>query len=1400
MRNKLLCALSVLVVALSLFLFAGCSSCGGCGGKTNELKSSTGVTLSGGGFGKQAKLITDKIQLTEDAIPHTLDRLPEEYQTLTDSEIVAMDISVQDNGVKVQPDGKVRISVPAPIAGVKKYLVFHIKSETEVEELDCTFENGNLMFETDSFSVFIFVDPESGERVTVKNQGPCRGTVDVVVKKKMFYHEYEQEFHVGTDEEKTFFIKKGTKVELNQYGTSVVDHLGWYREIDGVIEETPVTTLQFYTHYVQEGEQSFVARFEGHLYGVYQIWPFPGESNMPVEFRDGRAASTVYIKPGNPKQIDVSKLVIKGWNNKGKYVILSPEQYEVTGLDEIDYSKEGNYYVDFTVKKDPNLSHRVCVYVSGKNGDVTVKTVAGGSFYIGENNKESYTEKSLLFTNGMPSHQLTAVPDEKFDFGGWYTLYEGGIIGDLISEDPVYELKMPEYDLTVLALFQIKPAFSELKEVYQLRLWSDASGIPTAGESGEEKKDARTVLYYKPGAPETDFLKLDIRGLRRNENQPDGNVYEFVKLFFGDYSINFGGLDFRREGDYKIYYTLHFSTVDRTAEDRDYLGFIVYVSEKFAHLTVGLEGNGTVEESRGYMPVLTRSSHRYVFDYFNAKDFRELIAKPADGYRFIGWYSVDEAGNLSASPVSVEPKYKYRQNGTDLHIKAVFVEDIRSLNVTCNGFEQGNFYYSLSDKTQADLTGLTVTTNNGTVLDASEYTVDASRVDYTKTGVYEITVSYRHDKTVKATLTVTVPKAETYSYLENGDMNGVIEKDGRVVVRDPDGYREETDLGGTLTLTAVPNEGFRFAGWYVVNSFSEEKRFYSSNATETFTITDNTYIYARFAEKGKVTLKVIAGENGNLYDLTTEGYSPAEKQLQFEVTEGTRIRVSASGETVYFRFVGWYNGAGENAALISAEEVYEFTVTEDATVYARFDYAFSVSARIESHGAGEFVGAGISDEDGFYVDNLTNGASVTVEVKPKAGYHFIGWFPASDSVGYNADSLLSTNLKYTVTVSEETGNIHLTALFRGTVTEIKLDDLGDFGFDTDENGNLKAEYRININSEVWAPFEEIPVLGKVGDRFERLCRGVEYRVESTIGCSENGMLDTGKAGIYTVTYTYLANPAFKAVITIRIVEEYRFLAQCYEYQWGYITENGQQVEFGNGRMVERGTQITLTAVANEGYRFLGWYFYNEQQAETLISEDAAHTFTVEQNLYVFAKFAQKEMYRFIAYPSDTGYITENGQQVEFGNGRMVEKGTQITLTANAKEQEYRFVGWYFYNEQQAETLISEDATHTFTVDRDLYVFARFAQKERYQFIAYPTEAGYITENGQQVEFGNGRMVEKGTQITLTANAKEQEYRFVGWYLSSDQNESLISAEATYTFTVNENMYVYAKFERTETGN
>ena len=482
----------------------------------------------------------------------------------------------------------------------------------------------------------------------------------------------------------------------------------------------------------------------------------------------------------------------------------------------------------------------------------------------------------------------------------------------------------------------------------------------------------------------------------------------------------------------------------------------------------------------------------------------------------------------------------------------------------------------------------------------------------------------------------------TYTFAVNGDMDvfaKFAEKEMYTFFAYPSevGYFTENgqpvefsesrrvEKGTQITLTAnVREQGYKFAGWYIVNSYDEEKRFYSSNATETFTITDNTYIFAQFAEKESVTLTVIAGKHGNVFDNNAEGYSPPEKQLQFVVTEGSGVQVSASGETVYFKFVGWYDGEGETAALISDKDVYEFTVTDDATVYARFDYSFSVSARIESEGAGEFTGAGVSDEGYLYIDDLSNNASVTVEVKPNAGYCFIGWFPSSDSEGYNADSLLSTDLKYTFTVGEETGNVHLTALFRGTVTEIKLHDLNDCGFETDENGNPKEEYVINLNSERWVDFEHVNMLGKVGDKYERLCRGLEYRVESTIGISENNMLDTSRAGTYTVTYTYLADPALKVVITIRIVEQVNFLAQCREYHWGYITENGKKVDFGNGRPVETGTQITLTAVANEGYNFLGWYKSIGDQTEECISTDSTYTFTVNETMYVYAKFVETQ--------------------------------------------------------------------------------------------------------------------------------------------------------------------------------
>lgn len=1289
-RNIILAILMV----ISLSLFSGCNSCSSCNKIINELKSESGVTLVGGNFENQAKLITEKLQATDENVQQSIERLPDEFQTYEGSDLVAMDISVQSKGVKVQPDGKVKVSVPTPIEGVTKYWVFHIKNEKEVEQLEAEFKDGKLTFETDSFSMFIFIDAESGEKVTIKNQGPCEGIVIVEIKTKGYFRDIVKEFNINTDEEKTFYIKKGTIIKISLLGAYDIDYKGLYREVNGVVEDKPFTTAQFPQYTVEEGEQILVAKFAGDLNGVYQLWAFPGESGVPAVFNDGRAATELYIKPGNPNNIDVTALIIKGLkrkNDKLRYTLLSPEQYDIIGLDELDYSKEGTYRVEFIAKENKELWASITIHVSEKNGDVSAFTTTGGKFYVDDKADELLNEKSFLFTETM--YKLTAVPDSKFDFGGWYVCHEGGIVGQKLSDELVYEVKLSEYDLTILALFTIKPEFSNKQGVYQVRIEPGESNIPLGFHDGKPTEYIASSMFYKPGAPEIDLLKLEIKGLRRNDELE--SPYEFVPLYFGDYTIDYDGLDFRKEGKYTVKYKL----VSENVED----SFMVYVSNQFSHLTVEFSGKGKVEDVRYGKYPITKSDTPETLEYFPLYDCRKIVATPAEGYKFIGWYSVDENGKCSEEPISLESEYLYYQNGKDEHIKAMFVEIITNLTVSCDGFEDGNFYYNLDRKEMPNLANLVVKNEKGRTLNASEFIVDASKVDYEKTGTYEITITYKYDKDVKTTLTVEVPKAETYSYIESeGVDKGVIKMNGEIIVKDPDGYREEVELGGTLTLTAEPKEGYKFAGWYITNSLNGEKRLYSTNETETFTITDNTYIFAKFIEKDMVTLTVIAGEGGHVFEYNETGTSQNMKRLELAVKEGEKVKVSASGEYVYSKFVGWYDSEGENATLISTESLHEFIVTANATVYARFEKAFYVNARIEN--GGEFVDSPYVSEDGFYRDDLPENSEVTIEVKAKEGYYFVGWFISADY--YSAEGLLSTELKHTFIVNEETNNLNLTALFRAIATEIKLEDSSDYGFYLDNDGKLVTEYLLNLNQEFYAMPDGQPLLGKIGDKYERLILGLEYRVESTINYTENGMFDTSKEGTYTITYTYLNNPELKVVMTFKVVELVRFLAQCMPHNSGYLLEDGQRVDFANGKLVEKGTEITLTAVAGSEYNFVGWFYFDSDQSEKLISTDATYTFTVNEERYVYAKFVEKEMHLFNAYPTEAGYITENGQEVDFGNGRRVEKGTQITLTAHVKVEGYRFVGWYNSTDQN-ETLISTDETYTFIVNEDMFVFSKF---------------------------------------------------------------------------------------------
>ena len=1263
-RRKVLYVLAVLF-ALCLLCFAGCNE----DKRPTELKSDLGITVSGDRFEPGVELVTTRLKLSDERVREALKKLPEEYFSSDDSEIAAIDIALVSGGERIQPQQELEVRVPAPLEGAKDYVVYQVIGD-EVKKVNFVrFEDGVIRLRTSTFSVFLFRDSMVKRSLTVVVEGPCAGNVKVEIPNLYSYTKY----YLNNGEQQTFDLS-GVKraIKLSASSPENYKFIGWYESIDGVMEKEPISTDEW-LEYEVKGRRTLVARTEAELSGVSGIWAFPGESNFPVGFGDGRAATQVYVRPGNAQNLDAGKLLIKAYKESegnGVYINVSPYQYDVEGLNEIDYSKEGDYRVRFVAKENEDLVAEVVVHVSESVVNLRAITNGNGAFRV-DGGKEKYNDKTFALTDTTDRFELEAERYDEFadfKFKGWYRYLDGGILGEKLSDSEKFTISGDMGDLTVIALYKTMSAYENLYGVYQLRLFPGESGIPV--DESNERGEIESLLYYRPNEAQIEVFRVEVKGLRRST----GEGLELVTLGYGDYEIDYDGLDFGKEGTYEVKFK-----AELQGDESYYTTISISIFKEYAALTVEFDGNGSLKGSivdpasgTSYgKKDMTESGKKYVLGAFMRSNYRSIVATPDEGHRFAGWYTVDENGNLSEAPISKDAEYRFTQNGKDEHIKAVFVKEVLA-----------------------------------------------------------------------------------YVYIDRsiGDVNGVIKKGDEIIVKDPEGHPEYMGAGETLTLTAVPNDGYKFSGWYTAHDYGEEKEFYSANATETFTVLKDVQIYAVFAEKNNVTIKAyVSNEYGKIGKDLPDGVTSWEDSVEITVKEGDAVQLTARPSYEYVSFAGWFDGENyEN--LISAEATHTFTVTENVSVYAKFDLSFTVSAKIE--GGGEF--ADYPDKTEIAFENLPSGSMVEIKVKAKEGYEFAGWFDKNE--GFFVENNLSYTAKVYAYQGLSTGNIHLVARFRKAVTELKLETSDASGFRTDENGNFITEYKVNKNSEFYAMPSAVRVLGKAGDAFELLTYEREYRIESTINYSENGMFDTSKSGDYTVTYIYLANPAVRAIVTIKVVETLRFDVSVTPAGSGYIAdENGEEIDVGGGFDVESGTQITLKATAYVGnmYKFVGWFDESTQQT-VLISENAQHTFTVNSHMTVIAKFEANPY--FIAFTEGNGTIKMNGEIASFGNGIYVDKGTQITLTAEPGENSV-FVGWFDESAQQS-ALVSANATETFTVNTDTRLCAKFRNKLE--------SIEIMTESNGSYEDAIYKNVELGGQY----RPDPEEIPVKGVYKGADQQASL----------------------------
>ena len=127
MKKKfLLIIVCLFLIAVFAFTFTACNK---TGVTLETLQNEYGIVVDGGNFEKGSTLISNEIETTAEEAVEVLEAIAEQNYNKEGS-VYILDIFVTKDGEKVQPDGKVTVSIPVPNAQVDDYIVFTLRTTT----------------------------------------------------------------------------------------------------------------------------------------------------------------------------------------------------------------------------------------------------------------------------------------------------------------------------------------------------------------------------------------------------------------------------------------------------------------------------------------------------------------------------------------------------------------------------------------------------------------------------------------------------------------------------------------------------------------------------------------------------------------------------------------------------------------------------------------------------------------------------------------------------------------------------------------------------------------------------------------------------------------------------------------------------------------------------------------------------------------------------------------------------------------------------------------------------------------------------------------------------------------------------------------------------------------------
>ena len=567
-----------------------------------------------------------------------------------------------------------------------------------------------------------------------------------------------------------------------------------------------------------------------------------------------------------------------------------------------------------------------------------------------------------------------------------------------------------------------------------------------------------------------------------------------------------------------------------------------------------------------------------------------LIATANEGYTFIKW-----SDGSTANP------YTFTATA-DKDVVAQF--QINSYNVTA---------------TSADATAGTVS-GGGTYNYGAQVSLTATpAVGYNFVAWSDGTTANPYLVTIKKDLSLTASfQKNTYT------VKGISSDETMGTVTGGASYEH----GASITLTAVPNEGYEFVNW-------------SDGTTENpyvLTASSNLSLAANF----KIKSYAVLATSSDLTMGTVEGYGT--------YTHGSPVSLTATPKEGY-EFTGWSDGTTTNP--------YAFTASKDVTVVGNFRIkTYEISAVPANEGTGTTTGS----------DVYNHGALVTLTATPAEGYDFIGWSDGTMANPYHFiarnDLTLTANFqirKYMITAASADETMgHVSGggaeYAHGTVVTLTATPNEGYTFQKWSDGSTANPYTFTATET------------------KTLAANFQIKSYTITGTSANTAMGSVTGGnTYThgseVTLTATPNEGYEFVkwhdgstenpytFTATADKELTATFQKKSYTITATSANTAMGSVTGGGTYAHGSEVTLLATANEGCDFLQW-------------SDGTTT-----NPYVFEALGDKTLMAIFKQGNYAVTGVPNNESMGTVTGSTYcEYGAEVTLTALPNEG-YEFVNW-----------------------------------------------------------------------------------------------------------------------------